>query len=102
MYETSFTPPKPNHHLAIVSLILGILGLIAVLPLIGPIGALIAGRAARKDILQHPEQYSGENLAQAGIILGWIGIAVSIILLSIACLVILLFVPVSSLTFPIQ
>lgn len=102
MSEMSYTAPKPSHSLAIVSLILGILGLLSVLPVIGPVGALIAGYTARKEIQQHSDQYNGENLAQAGIILGWIGIAVSILLLTVICLGILFFIPVYSQTSFIQ
>lgn len=102
MNETNYAPVKPNHSMAIVSLVLGILGLIGALPLIGPIGALIAGQSAKKDIQLHPEQYSGENFAQAGIVLGWIGIAVSVLMLAVVCLALLFFIPVSSISFPVQ
>lgn len=102
MNETGNTLTKPNHPLAIVSLVLGILGVIAVLPVIGPIGAIIAGIAAKKEILQNPTQYSGENLAQAGVVLGWIGVALSVLLLTVICLGILFLLPVASLSFPMQ
>ncbi len=100
MNETNFVPAKPNHAMAIVSLVLGILGLIGALPLIGPIGALIAGQSAKKEIQLHPDAYSGENMAQAGIVLGWIGVAVSVLLIAVVCLALLFFIPVSSISFP--
>lgn len=100
MNETNYAAARPNHSMAIVSLILGVLGLLNVLPLIGPIGALLAGFSAKKEIQLHPDQYSGENLAQAGIILGWIGVAVSVLLITVICLALLLFIPVTSQTFP--
>lgn len=102
MNETSLIPTKPNHAMAIVSLVLGVLGLIAVLPFIGPIGAVITGNHAKKEIQQNPNQYSGETLAQAGIVLGWIGIALSILILAIICLLLVFLIPVSTISFPMQ
>ncbi len=84
-----------THTLAIVSLVLSILGLAGVLPLIGSIGGIISGRIARQEILDKPELYSGEGIARAGILLGWLGIAVGLL---VCCLLLvgllLLFVPV--------
>ena len=89
-----FNPP--NHTLAIVSLVLGILGLAQVLPLVGPIGAIISGKMAEKEIRERPDLHSGSNLARAGITLGWIGIGISVIGLTVVCLGLLFFLPVSS------
>jgi hypothetical protein len=76
-----------THTLAILSLVLSILGIFPpFLPLIGPIAAVITGTIARKEILAHPELYSGEGTARAGIILGWIGIGLAVL----ACLVFVL------------
>jgi len=50
------------------------------------------------EIRQNPTQYSGDNFARAGIILGWIGIALSIIFLTLICLGLLFFIPVTSQT----
>lgn len=98
MNESSYTPGIPNHSLAIVSLVLSILGLIAILPVVGPIGGVITGYKAQQEIRQNPHQYSGDNLARAGIILGWIGIAMSIMFLTLICLGLLFFIPVTSQT----
>ena len=70
---TSIRPP--THSLAIASLVLSILGLFPpILPLIGSIAGLITGRIARREIVAHPEWYKGEGTAQAGVVLGWVGI----------------------------
>ena len=69
-----------THSLAVVSLVLGVLGLIAILPLVGAIGAVISGNMARRDIAQQPEIYKGDGLAKAGVILGWIGIVVGVLI----------------------
>lgn len=89
-----------SHPLAIVGLVLGILGLIGVLPLVGSIGAVIAGKMAQREILQKPEFYAGENLARAGIIMGWIGIALGLAICVLVAVAFLFFMPVGIQTFP--
>lgn len=72
--------------LAISSLIASILGL-TVVPTLGSIIGLILGYVARREIRESPT-LTGEGLAKAGIILGWIGVALSLIALFVALLVI--------------
>jgi hypothetical protein len=67
----------PNSSLAIVSLIAGVLGL-TLFPLIGSIIAVITGPMAKKEIRESAGTLSGEGLATAGMILGWIGIGLSV------------------------
>ncbi|WP_376791247.1 DUF4190 domain-containing protein [Thermoflexus sp.] len=62
---------------AIASLVLSILGLVGVLPIIGPILGIILGHQARSEIANRPEALTGEGLARAGIILGWVGLALT-------------------------
>lgn len=83
-----------THTLAIVSLVLSILGLAGILPLIGSIGGIISGRIARQEILDKPELYSGEGIARAGILLGWLGITVGLLFCCMILVAILFFVPV--------
>lgn len=85
-----------NSTLSILSLVLGILGLIFVLPLVGPIGAVISGNMALKQIRDNPDPApsNNEGLARAGIILGWIGIGFALL----AVLGLLLFLPASVVT----
>lgn len=74
-------PPSvviPTSGMAIASLVLGISGL-TVLPLLGSILALIFGYTARKEIREHPELVSGDGLAVAGIVLGWISVALAVL-----------------------
>ncbi len=98
MNDTSMNNNPPNHSLAIVSLVLSILGLIAVLPVAGSIVGVITGNIARREIRQNPNQYSGDNLARAGVILGWIGIALSVMLITILCLGLIFLIPIFSRT----
>ena len=62
---------------AVASLILGILG-ITVIPLIASILAVILGRASTGDAYKRGER--GSTMAKAGVILGWIGVAVPVVL----------------------
>lgn len=64
--------------LAIVSLVAGLLGW-TLLPMVGCIGAIITGHMARAEIRREPERLEGDGLAIAGLILGWLGIAVSVL-----------------------
>jgi hypothetical protein len=61
---------------AIASLILGIVGLFAI-PLITSIAAIFLGRRAQREIAENPG-LSGEGLAKAGVVLGWIGVALMV------------------------
>jgi hypothetical protein len=68
----------PTSGLAIASLVLGIGGL-TILPLLGSIAAIILGYMARSDIRQRPGEVSGEGLALAGIVLGWISVGLAVL-----------------------
>jgi len=64
--------------LAIISLVAGILGWVA-LPFIGSLTAIITGHMARSEIRRLPAQYDGDGLALAGLILGWVNVALWIL-----------------------
>jgi hypothetical protein len=70
---------QQTHTLAIVSLIFGILGLVGMCPTIGSIVAVVTGGMAQREIQADPARYTGDGLAKAGLILGWIGIALSVL-----------------------
>jgi hypothetical protein len=71
-------PTTPSSGLAIASLLLGIGGL-TILPLLGSILAIILGYMARKEIRQRPLEITGDGLALAGIVLGWIAIGLAVL-----------------------
>lgn len=73
----------PNSSMAILSLVAGILGF-TFLPLLGSIVAVITGPMAKKEIAESAGTLGGEGLAQAGIIMGWIGIGLSVLGMCIA------------------
>lgn len=83
-------PPvyQQTSSLAVISLISGIASFF-ILPLLGAIAAIITGNMAKKEIRQGAGRLSGEGMATAGLILGWINIALGVIGLCIGLLVFL-------------
>jgi hypothetical protein len=79
---------------AIASLVLGIGGFV-ILPLVLSILAIVLGRSAKREIAERPG-LGGGGLATAGIVLGWIGVA----LVVLAVLFIVLVVVASTSTSP--
>jgi hypothetical protein len=75
--------PQTNT-MALVSLIFGILGLIGVCAGVGSIVAIVCGNMALGEIRANPAAYTGDGLARAGIILGWVGVVLIVIGLCIA------------------
>jgi hypothetical protein len=74
----SRAPTPATSGLAIASLVLGIGGL-TLLPLIGSIAAIILGYMARSDIRKRPGEVTGDGLAMAGLVMGWIAVGLSIL-----------------------
>ncbi len=64
--------------LAIVSLILGFLSCV-MLGIFSAIPAVVFGHIALSRFKRHPSRYKGKRLAIAGVILGYLGIVLSII-----------------------
>jgi Domain of unknown function (DUF4190) len=72
------TGPKTNG-LAIAALVLGIAGLVFYICGVASILALVFGYMAKGQIDRAPEAQGGRGMAIAGIIMGWIGIALVVI-----------------------
>ena len=66
------TAPAPTNGFAIAALVLGILGW-SLLPVLGSVGAIVFGHLARAQIRRQPAD--GDGLALAGLLLGWIAVA---------------------------
>ncbi len=79
MTVTPSPPPARTSGKAIASLVLSLLGLVGVLPLIGPIVGIILGNQAKSEIARSDGTLTGDGLAQAGVILGWVALALSAI-----------------------
>jgi uncharacterized protein DUF4190 len=62
---------------AIASLILGIAGFF-VIPIVPSILAVVFGHKAREELRRNPT-LGGDGLATAGIVLGWVGLALTAI-----------------------
>jgi hypothetical protein len=77
----------PTSTLAIVSLVSALLGFTFV-PLIGTIVALVTGYMARNETRSIPPRASGNELATAGIVMGWIQVG----LLVLGCCAVAFFV----------
>ena len=77
----SYLPPEaplPTSGMAIASLVTGILGF-TMAPILGGIIAILTGYAARKDTRAVPPRASGDGLATAGIIMGYVQIGIAVI-----------------------
>jgi len=68
----------PSSTLAIVSLVAGLLGFTFV-PIAGGIVALITGYMARNETRSNPPKASGDGMATAGIILGWVQLGLFVV-----------------------
>ncbi len=81
-YQTPYPSPMASlqtHTLAIASLIFGILGLVGICPGLGSIVAVVTGSMAQREIQADPTRYTGDGLAKAGLILGWVGVALTVL-----------------------
>ena len=70
--------PRQTSALAITSLVSGLLGW-TFLPLVGSLVAIITGHMARAEIQRSNGQVDGDGLAIAGLVLGWLVIAISVL-----------------------
>lgn len=76
-----YMPPRTNG-LAVASMVLGILWIYW----IGSILALVFGYSAKKQIRESRGTQTGDGMATAGIVLGWIGVGVIALVILIAIL----------------
>jgi len=71
-------PSRQTSGLAILSLVMGICSW-TILPFIGSVVAIITGHMARAEIRRRPHELEGDGLAVAGLILGWVNVAVAVL-----------------------
>jgi hypothetical protein len=86
----NFGQPSPvtaekTSTLAIISLVTGIVSWLF-LPILGGIAAIVTGHLARREINQNPGQLTGNGLATAGLVLGYL----NVVLLVIPCCIIVI------------
>ena len=77
------TPSLPMSTLALVSLISGILG-IMFFPFFGGIVAIVTGNMARKETRSFPATRSGDGMATAGMVMGWLSFLIWFIICCLA------------------
>ena len=75
-------PGKPTSGKATASLVLGICGIVVCPFFILNVPAIVLGMQAKREIKQRGGQIEGQGIANAGIILGWIGIVFSLLILA--------------------
>jgi hypothetical protein len=78
MTQAAPPPPRPlppTDSLAIWSLVLGILNFVCCIPFVPAVLAVVLGGKSKKKIRASGGALTGEGMAQAAVILGWIGIA---------------------------
>lgn len=84
----SYAPPPPppggyaaaqSNQKAMWALILGILGLVCCGPFTG-VPAIILGRSAQLEVAASGGAQSGDGLARAAVVLGWISIALAVLI----------------------
>jgi hypothetical protein len=73
-----------------------VLGFVQILPVIGPIAAVISGHMAKSEIKKSGGMVTGNGLATTGLILGYITIAAG---LCLACVFIMAFAGLITLPF---
>jgi len=78
--------------LAVWSLVLGILSFLCCIPFVPAILAIVFGSRSKANIRASGGTLTGDGLAQAGVILGWIGLALDFLwcfigaIIAIVCL----------------
>ena len=76
-YGAGYISPVQTNVLAIISLVASIAGFIWLVPVIGPITAVITGHISLAQIKRTGEK--GRGMALAGTVIGWVGIAAIVV-----------------------
>lgn len=83
-YQPSTAAYGVTSNTALIALILGIASFFG-LSILGAIPAIILGRNARVEIQASGGRLTGEGMAQAGVVLGWINVALSVLGICFFC-----------------
>lgn len=89
--QAPMPPPvrRPDETLALVSMILGVSSFVFGFLILCSIPAVVVGHMAIRRIREDPEQYGGDGMAKAGLIIGYVNIAFCGLLVLIPVLVLL-------------
>ncbi len=85
-------PVQQTEDKAVISLVLGILSLVSFSILTG-IPAIIVGRMSRENIRASAGHLTGEGMATAGIVMGWISVGLAVLFLLFIVLMVLYLIP---------
>jgi Domain of unknown function (DUF4190) len=79
--QAPWGPAPPTNGKATTSLVLGICGIV-LCPIVLSVPALVLGYQARREIDQSNGASGGRGMAVAGIVLGWIGLVIGILIVA--------------------
>lgn len=85
-----FVPAPQTDDKAVISLVLGILSLVS-FSIFAGIPAIIVGKMSRDNIRASSGRLTGEGMATAGIVMGWISVGLAILILLVIILMVLYF-----------
>ncbi len=80
-YPPGWPAAPQTNGMAVASMVLGIVGILMI-PVLGPILALVFGFAAKGSIDRSQGREGGRSMAVAGIVLGFVGLATSGLLIA--------------------
>ena len=86
--------PAQTEDKAVISLVLGILSIFS-LSILAGIPAIILGRMSRKNIRASAGRLTGEGMATAGIVMGWISVVLAVVILLLIILMVAYLAPAS-------
>ena len=78
-------PARQTSNLATISLVFGILCWF-ILPFVGAVAAIVCGHLARAEIRRSEGALEGDGLAVAGLVLGYVHIALLVLIVVVAAL----------------
>jgi hypothetical protein len=82
-----FAPPQTDDK-AVISLVLGVLSLVSFSILTG-IPAIILGKTSRENIRASSGRLTGEGMATAGIVMGWVSVGLAGVIALIVMLIVI-------------
>ncbi|MCP4141953.1 MAG: DUF4190 domain-containing protein [Chloroflexi bacterium] len=77
-YQQQVPPSAPTNTMALTSMIAGIVGW-TVAPLLGSLVAIITGHMAKKELKERMGRESGDGMATAGLVMGYLQIIPSVL-----------------------
>jgi hypothetical protein len=83
---------QPTEDKAVISMVLGILSLVG-LSILAGIPAIILGKMSRDNIRASSGRLTGEGMATAGIVMGWVSVGIAVVFLLLMVLMVFYLIP---------